>query len=64
MYWGPSLKGFLVLILFSLDFAVHIVMNTIHVEYADGGMFFAEVFVWPDQVIFIVWVWLFIVGLS
>ena len=52
------------MILCSLDFAVHIVVNAVYVEDADGGVFFAEILVWPDQDVFIVRVWSFIVRSS
>jgi len=39
-------------------------MNAIDVKDVDGCVVFAEVFVWPNQDIFIVWVWSFVVRSS
>jgi len=39
-------------------------MNAVGVKDADGGVVFAEIFVWPNQDIFIVWVWSFVVWSS
>jgi len=50
--------------LYLLDFVVKIVVNAVSVEDADGGVVFTEIFVWPNQDIFIVRVWSFIIWSS
>jgi len=45
-------------------FLVQLVFNAIPIEDADCGMFIAEVFVWPDCNIFIIWVAAIIVVFS
>jgi len=37
-------------------------MNAVDIEYMDGSVVFAEIFIWPDQDVFIVQVWPFIIG--
>ena len=60
----PSFQGFLLFILRPFALVFQIIMDRIHVEYADFGVFFTKIVVWPNCDIFVDWIISSIVVLS